>query len=167
MPNLDPHSTFHIEKHRAAATVLLSNGETVHGFFFVAVGSPHHDGPELVGELLNGDAWLLPFERSDRTPPRTVLYNRSSVITVSLSEAEARRIPGSDVATRRVVSLLLSTNARITGTVSIFRPEGRDRLSDWACDKSTFRYIETDGATLLVNVAYIVEVSETERGNHA
>ena len=37
---------------------------------------------------------------------------------------------------------------------------GRDRLSDWARQPETFRYVETDEATLLVNVAHIIEVSE-------
>ena len=42
----------------------------------------------------------------------------------------------------------------------VYRPEGRDRLSDWTRQPETFRYVETDDTTVIVNVAHIVEVSE-------
>jgi hypothetical protein len=162
MSVIEAPSEFRVEKRRVAASVILANGDTVRGSFFVACGSPYHEGPERVGELLNADSGLFPLERSDVGRPRTVLYNRSAVVAVSLADPEARRVPGYDLATRRAVSLLLSTNLRITGAVCIYRPEGRDRLSDWARDKSTFRYVETEEATLLVNVHHIVEVGELE-----
>ena len=155
-------SKFRIQKVRVGATVRLLNGEIATGFFFVADGSPHHEGRELVGELLNGETGLLPFERTDTGKPHTVLYNRSSVITVALSEAEGRRVSGYDMATRRIVSILLTNDIRVVGAVCIYRPEGRDRLSDWARESSAFRYVETDDGTLLVNAAHIVELSETE-----
>ena len=155
-------SKFRIQKVRVGATIRLLNGEIASGFFFVADGSPNHEGRELVGELLNGESGLLPFERTDIGTPHTVLYNRSSVVTVALSEAEGRRVSGYDMARRRVVSILLSNDVRLTGAVCIYRPEGRDRLSDWAREPSAFRYVETDDGTLLVNASHIVEVSETE-----
>jgi hypothetical protein len=40
------------------------------------------------------------------------------------------------------------------------RPRGRDRLSDFARSGESFRYIEIPGATLIVNVAHIIELSE-------
>ena len=79
---------------------------------------------------------------------------------VALAEDEASRDPGYDVATRRFVSVLLSNGQRVVGAVRVYRPEGRDRLSDWARQPETFRYIETSDTTLIVNVAHIVEVSE-------
>lgn len=142
--------------------MVLSNGDTVHGYFFAADGSPQHEGPELVGELLNRELRFFPFERTDAGTPRTVLYNHSTVVLVSLSEAEASRVPGYAVATRRLVSLLLSTKARIVGTIRIYRPEGRDRVSDWASEPTLFRYVETEHATLLINIEHIVEVSDLE-----
>jgi hypothetical protein len=45
--------------------------------------------------------------------------------------------------------------------VRVYRPEGRDRLSDWARQPEHFRYVETpDDTTLIINVAHIIEVSE-------
>jgi len=48
----------------------------------------------------------------------------------------------------------------VTGSVRVYRPEGRDRLSDWARNLDTFRYLETEEATLLVNIAHVIEVGE-------
>jgi hypothetical protein len=49
----------------------------------------------------------------------------------------------------------------VVGRVRIYRPEGRDRLSDYARVHEMFRYVETAEATLLLNSAHIVEFRET------
>ena len=82
---------------------------------------------------------------------------------VALTENEARRDPGYDVATERFVSVLLSNGSRVAGSIRVYRPEGRDRLSDWARHSDTFRYVETGETTLLVNIAHVIEVSEVPR----
>jgi hypothetical protein len=155
-------SQFRVEKTKTDAVILLSDGESVRGYFFVAHASPRSSGPELVGELLNAEAGFFPFElHDDKSGAQTVLYNRHHVVTVALADAEARRDPGYEVARQRFVSVLLSNGARISGSVRVYRPEGRDRLSDWARQAEVFRYIETDTVTMLVNVAHIIEVKET------
>ena len=89
-----------------------------------------------------------------------MLYNRAHVVLVALEENEASLEPGYNVATRRFVSILLSNGQRVVGAVRVYRPEGRDRLSDWARQPETFRYLETSDMALLINVAHIVDVSE-------
>ena len=79
---------------------------------------------------------------------------------VALAENEARRDPGYDVATERFVSVLLSNGERVTGSVRVHRPEGRDRLSDWARHADAFRYVEMGKTAVLVNIAHVIEVSE-------
>ncbi len=153
-------SEYRVEKRRTQALVRLSSGALSQGCFFIAGGSARHDGPERVWDLLNSETGFFPFEVQDESGPRTVLYNRLHVVTVALSDDEASREPGYAVATRRRVRMLLSTNERVTGTVRVYRPEGRDRLSDWSRQPETFRYVETDDLTLIVNAIHIVEVSE-------
>ena len=51
----------------------------------------------------------------------------------------------------------------MAGVVRVYRPEGRDRLSDWARNADIFRYIETGETTLLVNIAHVIEVSEVPK----
>jgi len=162
MSRIAPPSEFRVEKRRVEATVTLSSGESALGCFFVAAGSARHEGPERVGELLNAESGFFPFERHDGGPPRTVLYNRAHLVVVELAEPEAQRVSGYEVATRRHASIVLSNGRRLVGAVRVYRPEGRDRISDWARDPLLFRYVETAHATLLVNVQHIVEVSEIE-----
>jgi hypothetical protein len=162
MTHTAPPSEFRVEKRRVEATVTLSSGESALGCFFVAGGSARHEGPERVGELLNAETGFFPFERHDGGPPRTVLYNRAHLVVVELAEPEAQRVSGYEVATRRSAFMVLSNGRRVIGTVRVYRPEGRDRISDWARDALPFRYVETQDATLLVNVQHVVEVSEIE-----
>jgi hypothetical protein len=158
-PQADP-SVYRFEKRRIDATVTLSSGQTTHGCFFAAGGSLRHGGPERLVDLLNEETGFVPFEIHYEDGMRTVLYNRSHIVFIALTENDASLDPGYSVATRRFVSILLSNGQRIVGVVRVYRPEGRDRLSDWARQPETFRYLETSDMALLINTAHIVDVSE-------
>lgn len=154
-------SEFRVEKGKADAILTLADGSTVHGRFFVAVSSAMGGGPERVKDLLTGETGFFPFEVGEAGAERTLLYNRAHVVMVQLTgDDEPRRNPGYEIAPRRSVSLLLSNGARVPGTVRVYRPQGRDRLSDFARSNETFRYIEIPGATLIVNVAHVIELSD-------
>ena len=73
---------------------------------------------------------------------------------------EARSDPGYDVATVRIVTMLLSNGTRLRGAVRVYRPQGRDRLSDFARAAETFRYLEAEDATYLFNVRHVLELAE-------
>jgi hypothetical protein len=150
-------SQFRVEKHRSHAVVTLTGGAAVIGYFFLAEAGPTLPGRERIAELLNSESGFFPFEDEDG---RTILYNRDHLVSVEVSDDEARRDPGYAVATARTVSVLLSNGQRIDGSVRVYRPEGRDRLSDWARHGQRFRYIETADATFIVNVDHIVHVRE-------
>ena len=160
MPSQCAPSEFRVEKQRASGVLTLSSGRSEQGYFFTAAGSARHDGPELVGELLNSEAGFFPFEIHDTDRVGTALFHRGHVVLVELADNEASRDPGYGVAARRVVSVLLSSGRRLVGAVRVYAPEGRDRLSDWARLPGTFRYLETAETTFIVNTTHIVEVSE-------
>jgi hypothetical protein len=155
-------SEFRVEKRRAEAALTLTTGTTVRGWFFLAGERASHGGPERIADLLNAEAGFFPFELNADSTPYTVLYNRSQVVVVTLLEStiEAQLDPGYSVATEREVRVLLSNGETIEGRVRVYRPTGRDRLSDYARMPDVFRYIETDEATLVINSAHIVELRE-------
>ena len=158
---LSESSEFRVEKARASAAITFTNGASAVGCFFVAQASPTSTGPERVAELLNSVSGFFPFEVTEADGrPRAVLYNRDQVVMVALPGDEAARDPGYAVATVRTVSVLLTDGRRILGTVRVYRPHGRDRLSDWARHGERFRYVETRDATLIVNVDQVIEVHE-------
>jgi hypothetical protein len=153
-------SRFRYDKRRTEAVVTLASGESVRGFFFTEGGAAHHQGPQRIVDLLNDEGGFFPFEIKAVGGIRTVLHHRSHVITVAVFDDEARRDPGYDVAARRQVALLLTNGRRVEGIIRIYRPEGRDRVSDWTRQPEQFRYIESDTATFIVNVAHVVTVTE-------
>ncbi len=152
-------SEFRVEKQRVYADLTLVTGANVNGCFFVAGSAATHSGPERVGDLLNGQTGFFPFGRTDGT---TALYNRAHVVLVSLPHGvvEAEMDSGYGLATRRPVTMVLSTGARVAGTVAVYRPAGRDRLSDYASSPEQFRYVVTPDRTLIVNAGHIVELTE-------
>jgi hypothetical protein len=156
-------SEFRIEKRRAEAALTLTTGSTVRGCFFLSGSSASHAGPERVADLLNAETGFFPFELNAGTAPYTVLFNRSQVLQVTLLEdtVEAQLDPGYSVATERAIRMLLSNGDAVIGRVRVYRPSGRDRLSDYARASEAFRYVETAAGTVIVNADHIVELRET------
>jgi len=156
-------SQFRVEKRRAEAEVTLATGASVRGSFFLAGSSAGHVGPERVADLLNAETGFFPFVPAGADDSETVMINRAHVVSVRLLErnSEPQLDPGYLVATERRVAMLLSTGARIIGAVRVYRPQGRDRLSDYARSTDTFRYVENRDGTFVVNSAHIVELRET------
>ena len=155
-------SEFRVEKARTDGTLVLSNGGSVQGHFFVAGSSATHAGPERIKDVLNAEPGFFPFEVLGADGlKQTVLYNREHVVFVELAgNHDAALDPGYDVATRRSVAMQLLGGIRLHGVVSIYRPQGRDRLSDFARSSEQFRYLETPDATYLVNVRHLIELVE-------
>jgi hypothetical protein len=154
-------SQFRVEKSRADATLTLSNGTSVHGCFFISGNSRTHAGPEGVKDVLNSETGFFPFDATRPNGSTTILYNRDHVVFVKLEDKnEPRRDPGYEVAIEKMVTMLMSNGTRLRGSVRIFRPHGSDRLSDFARGRESFRYLETESATYIINVHHLVELAE-------
>lgn len=151
-------SEYRVEKRREAADVTLVTGATLSGVFFLSGSSQLHTGPERIGDLLNLEPGFFPFECNGETS----LINRAHVLKVALPAQmiEAELDAGYDVATRREVKVLLTTGETLRGHVAVYRPPGRDRLSDYAHIDERFRYLELADRTLLLNSAHIVALTE-------
>jgi hypothetical protein len=156
-------SEFRIEKRRAEAALTLTTGTTVRGCFFLSDSSASHAGPERVVDVLNAETGFFPFELHAGGAPYTVLYNRTQLVLVTLLEEaiEAQLDPGYSVAPERPIRMILSSGQMVVGRVRIYRPSGRDRLSDYARAPEIFRYVETADGTVIVNADHIVELRET------
>jgi hypothetical protein len=155
-------SEYRVEKHRAEAELTLSSGGLLQGWFFLAGSSATHAGPERVADVLNAESGFFPFQVPAGATPDTVLINRPQLISVRLLDetTEAQRDPGYEVATVRQVEMLLSNGEMLSGTVRVYRPQGRDRLSDYARSTDMFRYLENADGTFVVNFAHIVQLRE-------
>jgi len=112
---------------------------------------------------LNAQDGFFPFETGPE-PRGTLLVNRAHVISVRLLEQpdEPQLDPGYAVAPERRVAMQLSNGTTLSGSVRVYRPEGRDRLSDYAQSSDAFRYLESTAGTFVVNRAHIVNLRETD-----
>jgi hypothetical protein len=154
-------SEYRVEKSRANATLTLSNGSIVHGCFFLSGASRTHAGPEGVRDVLNSEPGFFPFEAGRPGDSRTILYNRDHLVLVELlDKSEPSRVPGYDVAIAKNVTMLMSNGMRLRGAVRVFLPHGSDRLSDFARARETFRYLEAENASYIINVHHLVELAE-------
>lgn len=162
MFSVSPASPFRVDKRRVEATLTLTTGRSVRGSFFLGDATMLGDGPERVDDLLNRVTGFFPFERVDREQRSVVLYSTAHVTMVTLFGQEAHDVPGYEVAKVRHVSLVLSDGARLSGRVRVYQPEGRNRVSDWSHEPAVFRFLETEGGTLLVNINHVVEIIELE-----
>jgi hypothetical protein len=150
-----------VEKERSHVSLTLSNGASVQGSAFVAVGCAGHQGPERIKDLLNAEDGFFPFEVEEDGERHVALYHREHVMLVSLpTHDEPRQDPGYDVAVTRRVSVLLADGRRLNGRVRVYLPHGRDRLSDYARGSEAFRYLESANGTYIINARYIVELRE-------
>jgi hypothetical protein len=158
-------SEFRIEKRRAEVSLTLATGATVRGCFFLSGSSASRSGPERVADLLNAEAGFFPFELHDGDSPQTVLYNRTQLLLVRLLEepVESQLVADYSIAKERGVRILLSNGSWVEGHVRVYRPSGRDRLSDYARAPEAFRYVETSDGTVIVNTDHIVEFRETSQ----
>jgi hypothetical protein len=153
-------SQFRVEKRRTEAELTLSNGETRCGCFFLAGALVTAPNAERVVDLLNAEAGFFPFETCDGCG--TLLVNRDHVVLAQLKDrvSEAQIVPDYDVATVRRVVMTLTNRRVLRGSVRVYCPAGRDRLSDYARMPQRFRYVENPDGTFVVNSAHIVEISE-------
>ena len=154
-------SDFRVEKSRVDATLTLSNGTSVRGCFFISGNSRTHSGPEGVKDVLNSETGFFPFDTRHPDGTTTILYNRDHLVLVELQDNdEPRRNPGYDVASVKNVTMLMSNGTRLHGTVHVFRPQGNDRLSDFARARDAFQYLEAARTTYIINVHHLVELAE-------
>jgi hypothetical protein len=154
-------SQFRVEKTRAMAELVFATGSAVQGYFFLWPSNQVHARPDRIGDLLNEKPGFFLFQMHDG---HTALYNRQHLLLVRLplGVREPQIEAGYEVATRRRIRMLLSTGDTIIGTVSVYLPGGHDRLSDYARSDQTFRYVETETHTVIVNSGHVVELREIE-----
>jgi hypothetical protein len=152
-------SRYKVEKDRVAARLYLANGVTVNGYFFVLAAVGNAGNGERIGDLLNAEDGFFPFQREEGN---TAQYNRAHVVLVQLEAGrdEEALEPGYTVALRRPVVIMLSTGLRVEGIVTVYGPDGHERLSDYTRRARHFRYVATSDGTLIVNSDHIVEVIE-------
>jgi hypothetical protein len=155
-------SDLRIAKRRVAAVLTLTDGAELAGVLFLSDQAAAHAGPERLLDLLNGPTGFLPFDlAAPDGSPQTVLLNRAHVVSVRAESAldDLAEDPGYQVAVKKSVLLQFVGGDAMRGVLRVERPKGRDRLSDAVRDGAGFRYLESAGGVLAVNLAHVVRIT--------
>jgi hypothetical protein len=159
-PDQEPASHFRIEKDREPAELAWASGRRARGNFFVAGAAARHSGRELVIDLLNSQPGFVPFEIDDETGTAVRLYNPQHILFVKLArhDIDPESEPAYEAASHKAALVVFADGTRVEGTVYVFRPAGRDRLSDYTRSGEQYRYLRTSDALLIVNFAQVAEI---------
>ena len=119
-------------------------------------------GPESVRDVLNGESGFFPFDAgAPKDSTDDPLQPRPPGLCGAVRTRTSRAaIPATTSPSKRLVTMLMSNGMRLHGAVRVFRPHGSDRLSDFARAAETFRYLEAENATYIINVHHLVELAE-------
>lgn len=135
-----------VDKLRRQAKVILQDGSEMQGTFFVSPVSPCRRGPELISDLLMGEAYFLPFELADG---QVVFLQRDFIRAVLLTEKELEEdLP---YLKKEAVEVSLLSGDLLRGEVLLDLPENRCRLSDFFNCCRGFFYLLAEGKQYLVN----------------
>lgn len=135
-----------VDKLRKEATVVLEDGEELKGNFFVSPVSSFRSGPELLSELLMGEAYFLPFETEKG---QMVFLQRHFIRYVALKDKEAEE--EAPHLKRETVDVCLLSGEILKGDVLVDLPKSRSRLSDFFNACGGFFYLLTARGQHLVN----------------
>lgn len=135
-----------VDKLRKGARVVLEDGEELKGNFFVSPVSPVRNGPELLSDLLMGEAYFLPFEMQK---DQVVFLQRHFIRYIVLQDKEAEE--DAPYLKREAVEVCLLSGESLKGDVLLDLPRNRSRLSDFFNACGGFFYLLTSAGQHLVN----------------
>lgn len=135
-----------VDKLRKGAKVVLEDGEELRGNFFVSPVSSLRNTPELLSELLMGEAYFLPFETEKG---QVVFLQRHFIRYVLLEDKEAQE--EAPYLKREAVDVCLLSGEILRGDVLVDLPRSRARLSDFFNACGGFFYLLTAQGQHLVN----------------
>jgi hypothetical protein len=155
-------SEFRIEKRRTEAALTLATGATIQGCFFLSGSRATHSGPERVGDLLNAEPGFFPFEIATGTE-KVIAASDEVDAGEALVHPRKYNVEAVAFSPGRKCTCSCRPDGASRGGSYIYKPTGRDRLSDYARALEMFLYVETEGATIIINSAHIVELRETNQ----
>jgi hypothetical protein len=137
---------------------LTSTFETVEGFVFVSEFSEHTLGAERVGEILNHLDSFLPLR--DLRDERVYLYNKSSIVLVTVLEADRRdwEIQELQLSPAERLEITLVDGERLSGLVYLDPRREKSRVSDLLNRPDRFFPVVRDDGVTYVSKRHILRI---------
>ncbi|MDX1643878.1 MAG: hypothetical protein R3244_05910 [Thermoanaerobaculia bacterium] len=151
-------SSFRIPRREVEARILLEGGEEVAGRLFAPRHGPHGERGTIEDRLSDAREPFLPLVREGDT----LFVSADWILSVTLPAEDAHLAEGDDAHTFEL-TLRLAGGSEIRGTVGISLPPEESRPLDFLNAAPRFIAVRSESAVVLVNRAFVVSASETDR----
>jgi hypothetical protein len=149
---------YRVIKRLVPVRVRLTTGRQIAALVKCAEQAEHHAGRERVRDLLNAREPMIPLW--NEVSQTSTLVNKRFIELVELVEPDSSDAP--DFATPRQVTLLLSSESGLRGSLRIATPPGHERTLDFLNEGDRFFYLETETGVQVVNLDHVVTVTDLE-----
>ena len=156
---MNPMSEYKVEKDRFSVKLFFLDGTSKEGHIFLSLQAAHHEGHELVMDVLNESEPFLPIKFLDGP---TKLINKSNLLMISFPSDE-REDPGGDPAlekTEAQVAIHLVNDTRLDGSFLFVLPNHARRVKDFLNQTACYLELRKNGETYLINKDHILYVEE-------
>jgi len=156
---VNPMSDYKVEKDRFSVKLFFVDGTSKEGYIYLSLQAAHHEGHELVMDVLNDSEPFLPIKFPDGP---TKLINKGNLSMISYPSDE-REDSGEDTTlekTEAQVAIHLVNDTRLEGSFLIVLPNHARRVKDFLNQAASYLELKKSGETYLINKDHILYVEE-------
>ena len=150
-------SEYKVEKERFCVKVYFSDGTEEEGNLYLGLHAAHHEGRELVRDVLNQPDLFLPV---NSLRGRTRLVNKENLLMVSFPSVQEEDDSADLLNSIYDVDITLDTRARMGGKLVFVLPAHSSRVKDYLNQAEAFVELRKDGEIYLVSRKHILSVEE-------
>ena len=150
-------SEYKVEKDHFNVKVFFLDGTIKDGNIFLSHQAAHHEGHELVIDVLNQREQFIPISFSEGS---TRLINKSNLLMISFpsvkQEPDYSVLAGSSVE----VAIHLNNHTQLEGNFIFDLPSHARRVKDFLNQSESYLELRKDGETYLINKNHVLFIEE-------
>lgn len=150
-------SEYKVEKDRFPVKVVFLDGTVREGHIFLALQAAHHEGQELVMDVLHEPEQFLPVQFLDGS---TKLVNKTNVMMLVFpSNGRNAEDPDFEMV-KAEVAVSLINQMRLDGYLVFVLPSHARRVKDFLNQLTSYLELRKNGDVYLINKEHILYVEE-------
>ena len=150
-------SDYKVEKERSGVKLFFSDGTEEEGNLYLSLQAAHHEGRELVRDVLNQPDLFLPI---NFVQGQTRLINKENLMMVSFPSVKEEDESADLLNTIYQVDITLDNRARMEGKLVFLLPAHSSRVKDYLNQAEAFVELRKNGEIYLINRKHIISVEE-------
>ncbi|RLB66131.1 MAG: hypothetical protein DRH08_06940 [Deltaproteobacteria bacterium] len=148
-------SIYRVEKSELPVVVFQADGSVMKGVVFLSASAYSHMGQQTLLDLMKEPGDFFPF----RTESGAFCVTNKKTITHIRFDPSEETSAYESLGDREDVDIKFAGGEKLSGTITIEMPEGRNRLFDFVNAINGFFLLQNQEAYYLVNMSQIRDVS--------